>query len=61
MDDFFPANLDPRFRWNEIVGSFRQANANAPGELPRLPYEQGRVIQRVASTARQDYRYVMFQ
>ena len=38
------ANYDPRFLWNEMVVSFRRADANVPGELPRRRYEQGRVI-----------------
>ncbi len=38
------ANFDPRFLWNEMVVSFRRADKNLPGELPRRLYEQGRVI-----------------
>ncbi len=38
------ANYDPRFLWNEMTVSFRRADANVPGELPRRRYEQGRVI-----------------
>jgi len=40
------ANVDPRFLWYEVVVSFRRAEANTPGELPRRLYEKGRVIQR---------------
>ena len=44
-----------------MVMIFRQADANTPGELTRRLYEQGRVIQWVASTASQDSGYAMLQ
>ena len=55
------ANFDPRFLWDDMVVIFRQADANTPDELPRQLYEQGWVIQWVASTASQDSGYAMLQ
>ena len=55
------ANFDPRSLWDDMVVIFRQADENTPDELPRRLYEQGWVIQWVASTASQDCGYDRLQ